>query len=127
MPYLTSRLPTLYPTTPAPPARSMAMLQLSLREPGVLPTEQSKVWGLMKDLDEKRALGERMGVEDNGERGIGRAPGDRLWAPGRVGGGYGIALETSAAERCTKKATGVGSQGLDRSYTSNQIFCGFFF
>ena len=68
----------------------------------------------MKDLDEKRALGERMGIEDNGERGIGRAPGDRLWAPGRVGGGYGIALETSAAERCTKKATGVGSQELDQ-------------
>lgn len=55
----------------------------------------------MKDQDEKR--------------GIGRAAGAWLWASGRAGSGDDTAPETTASERCTKKAIGVESEGLDQA------------
>lgn len=55
----------------------------------------------------------RTGNEGNGERGAGRAPGDRLRALGSVDRRVrGTALETSDAKRSTKKATETGKRGL---------------
>lgn len=82
LPHL-SHLPTLQPPTPALPASPGAMLQLSVGEPRVLPNERSLV------PDEKGSSRGRTGGEGNGESGGGRAPGDRLRAPGKVAGGLG--------------------------------------